>query len=74
MGGIVSLARDFGLRVVAESVETAEQLLRLREMGCDFAQGYYFSRPLPEGAMDEMLWSSRGAEPDCGANFVEGAP
>ena len=74
VGGIVSLARDLGLRVVAEGVETAEQLLRLREMGCDMAQGYYFSRPLPQGAMDEMLRSLGGAQANPGANLVGGAP
>ena len=71
---IVSLARGLGLRVVAEGVETAEQLARLREMGCDLAQGYYFSRPLPEGAMDEMLRSPGGTEKDPRANLVGGAP
>jgi EAL domain-containing protein (putative c-di-GMP-specific phosphodiesterase class I) len=57
VSGIVSLAQDLGLKVIAEGVETVEQLLRLREMGCDMAQGYYFSRPIPEGVMDEMLRS-----------------
>ncbi|MDP9426482.1 MAG: EAL domain-containing protein [Actinomycetota bacterium] len=42
VSGIVSLAQDLGLKVVAEGVETVEQLLRFREMGCDLAQGYYF--------------------------------
>ncbi len=42
---IVSLAHSLGLKVVAEGVDTAEQLARLREMGCEFAQGYYFSKP-----------------------------
>ncbi|QIN77579.1 EAL domain-containing protein [Rubrobacter marinus] len=74
VGGIVSLARDLGLRVVAEGVETAEQLARLREMGSDLAQGFYFSRPLPEGAMDELLRSSWGAETGLGANLSGGAP
>ena len=39
----------------SEDVETVEQLLKLREMGCDLAQGYYFSEPLPEHAMDGLL-------------------
>ncbi len=45
VSGMVSLAHSLGLKVVAEGVETAEQLARLREMGCEFAQGYYFSKP-----------------------------
>ena len=48
---IVSLARDLGKHVVAEGVETAEQLGFLRELGCAAAQGYYFSSPVDsEGA------------------------
>jgi EAL domain-containing protein (putative c-di-GMP-specific phosphodiesterase class I) len=44
---IVALARTLGLRVVAEGVETAGQLDRLRELGCNLAQGFLFSRPQP---------------------------
>ena len=44
---IVELARNLGMGVVAEGVETSEQVERLRELGCEFGQGYYFSRPVP---------------------------
>ncbi len=44
---IMSLARWMNLSVVAEGVETREQLERLRETGCDYVQGYYFARPMP---------------------------
>jgi EAL domain-containing protein (putative c-di-GMP-specific phosphodiesterase class I) len=47
IAGIIKLAHDLGLRVVAEGVETADQLRRLDELGCDLVQGYYFARPLP---------------------------
>ncbi len=43
---IQSLARLYNLRVIAEGVETQEQLTYLKDLGCDWAQGYYLSRPL----------------------------
>lgn len=44
---IMEIARFMGLSVVAEGVETKEQLERLREVDCDYVQGYYFARPMP---------------------------
>ena len=52
---IVTLAHQLGMRVIAEGVETAEQLKRLREMGCDRGQGYLFSRPLTREAAEAIL-------------------
>lgn len=54
---IVDLAHTLGLKVVAEGVETAGQLLLLREMGCEFAQGYHISRPLPADAAERLITS-----------------
>jgi diguanylate cyclase (GGDEF)-like protein/PAS domain S-box-containing protein len=45
--GITNLAHDLGLTTVAEGIETQEAWERLHELGCDFAQGYYLSPPLP---------------------------
>lgn len=44
---IIDLARWMHLDVVAEGVETGEQLERLRQIGCDYVQGYYFAKPMP---------------------------
>jgi EAL domain-containing protein (putative c-di-GMP-specific phosphodiesterase class I) len=47
VAAVVDLAANLGLRSIAEGIETKHQLDRLRELGCDQAQGYYFARPLP---------------------------
>jgi len=52
---ILALARNLRLRVVAEGVETPAQLQVLGRHGCEVAQGYYFSRPLPAGECRELL-------------------
>ena len=43
------------LSVVAEGVETDEQLERLREIGCDYVQGYFFGKPMPEDVFEELM-------------------
>jgi EAL domain-containing protein (putative c-di-GMP-specific phosphodiesterase class I) len=52
---IVALARGMGVTVVAEGVETVGQKLRLREIGCDLAQGYLFAKPLDAAQAEEHL-------------------
>jgi len=52
---IINMAHCLGLEVIAEGVETAEQLAILRTLGCDKAQGFLISRPLPPGEMEELL-------------------
>jgi diguanylate cyclase (GGDEF)-like protein len=55
---IVTLAQQLGLRVVAEGVETPEELEVLRRLGCDLVQGYLFSRPMSVEDCDQFLSSS----------------
>jgi diguanylate cyclase (GGDEF)-like protein/PAS domain S-box-containing protein len=52
---MIELTHALGLRVIAEGVETSEQLRRLRNMKCDFAQGNYFSEPLPSEALSVLI-------------------
>jgi diguanylate cyclase (GGDEF)-like protein len=74
---VIALAHGLGIRVVAEGIETERQAERLRELGCDFGQGYLFSRPVPVADVERLLrsasdraaaWSERigavGAWPD----------
>ena len=52
---ILYIAHQFDMKVVAEGVEDEETLNLLGELGCDFAQGYYFSRPLPLQEFEAVL-------------------
>jgi diguanylate cyclase (GGDEF)-like protein len=55
---IIAMAHSLRLKVIAEGVETEEQLSFLREHGCDEMQGYHFSKPLPEDAFLRLLQHS----------------
>jgi diguanylate cyclase (GGDEF)-like protein/PAS domain S-box-containing protein len=52
---IISLGKGLGLDVVAEGVETQRQLFQLKELGCQFGQGFSFARPLSAEAADALL-------------------
>ena len=59
----VSLAHRIGVTCVAEGVETVAQLKLLRKMGCDYAQGYLFSRPMPGEALRQWLQEQHSKAP-----------
>jgi Amt family ammonium transporter len=52
---IVTLGQNLGLEVVAEGVETPSQLETLKSFGCDAAQGYFFSKPVPSQAVESLV-------------------
>ena len=57
VAAVISIAHALGLDVVAEGVETLAQLERLRTLGCDQGQGFYFARPAGAAAIDDLLRS-----------------
>ncbi|MGB2669940.1 MAG: EAL domain-containing protein [Candidatus Acidiferrum sp.] len=57
---ILSLGKNLRMKVVAEGVETCEQMNLLKSLGCEFAQGYLFSRPLDSTAVERILGASEG--------------
>jgi diguanylate cyclase (GGDEF)-like protein/PAS domain S-box-containing protein len=64
---IINLAHTLGVVAVAEGVEGAEQAQRLRELGCDFGQGFHFGRPLPPDDLTARLNLTAGQAADAGA-------
>jgi diguanylate cyclase (GGDEF)-like protein len=77
---IIAMAKALGIATVAEGVETAEQVDRLRQLNCDLAQGYYFSHPQPPYVITDLLsrttvdgeWSP-AERPDDGIEEVDAA-
>ena len=55
---IIRMGKTLGLGLIAEGVETADQAERLQSLGCRFAQGFYFSRPVPADEIQRMLHAS----------------
>ena len=64
VAAVVALAGAFGMRSLAEGVETAAQLGMVTELGCTFAQGFHIARPMPAGELSAwMAARNRGAAP-----------
>jgi diguanylate cyclase (GGDEF)-like protein/PAS domain S-box-containing protein len=60
---IVSLAQNLGMNVIAEGVETKEQLASLRKLGCENGQGYLFSKPVDARAAENLICDTYTIEP-----------
>ena len=57
---MIDLAHHLDMKVIAEGVETKEQADFLKNYGCDYLQGFYFSRPVPEEEFEKLLDSQPG--------------
>jgi diguanylate cyclase len=57
VGAVINMGKSFGLRIVAEGVETREQFLRLQAQQCSEGQGYYFQRPVGANEFAQLLGS-----------------
>jgi predicted signal transduction protein with EAL and GGDEF domain len=55
LAAIVAMARSLGLSLVAEGIEDEGQARALRRLGCDEGQGFLYWRPMPAGAVDDLL-------------------
>jgi EAL domain-containing protein (putative c-di-GMP-specific phosphodiesterase class I) len=63
---IISLADNLGMDVVAEGIETVEQADELKSLGCHYAQGYFFSKPINKGSVEALLNSAMRGTDKCG--------
>jgi EAL domain-containing protein (putative c-di-GMP-specific phosphodiesterase class I) len=52
---IIMLAHSLGMKVVAEGTETIEQINHLKQLGCEMAQGYFFSKPADASMISELM-------------------
>ena len=68
---IVELAHWKNLQVVAEGIETYEQMVRIRDLGCEYAQGYYFARPMSGQDFEVLLNEEFGKKIHDGKTGVE---
>jgi diguanylate cyclase (GGDEF)-like protein/PAS domain S-box-containing protein len=62
--GIISLSHDIGIKVIAEGIETEYQQIHLTKMNCDYAQGYYYAKPMPVKEATEYILTSKLASHD----------
>ncbi|MDY2629657.1 MAG: EAL domain-containing protein [Lachnospiraceae bacterium] len=70
LNDIVNMAHRMHLSVVAEGVETRNQMNRLRSVGCDYVQGYFFAKPMPAAEFEELL-KSQSSHAVCSASGIK---
>ncbi len=61
---VINMSKQLNMEVVTEGVETPRQAQRLKELGCDIAQGYYFDRPMDENVFKDLLERNKNYEID----------
>jgi EAL domain-containing protein (putative c-di-GMP-specific phosphodiesterase class I) len=71
---IVAMAKAMGIRTIAEGVETAEQATWVKEMSCDYAQGYFYSKPVSASAAMELAEKCVDAESGSEKRDLTNAP
>jgi len=69
---ILTLARNLGIGVIAEGIETAEQLAHLKALGCEQGQGYFFSKPVDGETAEILIAAEAQWEEECGGAPREG--
>jgi len=67
---IVQVGRDLGMQVVAEGIEQPRQLAELKEMGCGYGQGFLLARPMGAAAVETLLRSGSGQNPEIAGQVV----
>ncbi|NJO37940.1 MAG: EAL domain-containing protein [Rhizobiales bacterium] len=73
VGAVIALSKRLNMATTAEGIETIEQLRLLRSEGCDEAQGYYFSRPLPAAELIDRIGKNLAIRP-AAAHAAVGTP
>jgi EAL domain-containing protein (putative c-di-GMP-specific phosphodiesterase class I) len=68
---VVQVGRDLGLRVIAEGIEQPRQLTALREMGCEFGQGFLIARPMGAPGVEALIKAAPAGTPPLGAAPIE---